>query len=159
MVQYSIPPALRMHTLKKSPTLGLILLAYLAFIALGLPDGLLGVGWPSMRADFSVPLDALGMLLVTGTSGYDIATINYGLVPQPLMIDIGNLFAREVPTATTQAVFDVRLSQSQEADITFDYTTVEGTAVPGQDYLSASGSVTIPSGSASVLLKRCRRAW
>jgi fucose permease len=56
--------------LKKTPTLGLILLAYIAFIALGLPDGLLGVGWPSIRADFSIPLDALGMLMIVGTSGY-----------------------------------------------------------------------------------------
>lgn len=49
---------------------GLILLAYIAFIALGMPDGLLGVGWPSMRADFSVPLDALGLLLISGMIGY-----------------------------------------------------------------------------------------
>jgi fucose permease len=52
------------------PRLGLILLAYLAFISLGLPDGLLGVGWPSIRTSFSQPLDALGLLLVAATSGY-----------------------------------------------------------------------------------------
>jgi fucose permease len=50
--------------------IGLILLAYLAFIALGMPDGLLGVGWPSIRASFSLPLDALGMLLIASMSGY-----------------------------------------------------------------------------------------
>jgi fucose permease len=50
--------------------LGLIILAYLAFIALGMPDGLLGVGWPSIRAGFALPLDALGALLVAGTAGY-----------------------------------------------------------------------------------------
>lgn len=49
---------------------GLVLLAYIAFIALGMPDGLLGVGWPSMRSGFSVPLDALGMLLISGMIGY-----------------------------------------------------------------------------------------
>jgi fucose permease len=64
--------------LKKNSTLALILLAYIAFIALGLPDGLLGVGWPSMRADFGVPLDALGMLLVTGTSGYLVSSFFSG---------------------------------------------------------------------------------
>ncbi|MBC8161961.1 MAG: MFS transporter, partial [Roseiflexaceae bacterium] len=41
----------------------LIGLAYLAFISLGLPDGLVGVGWPSIRASFGLPLDALGALL------------------------------------------------------------------------------------------------
>jgi fucose permease len=49
---------------------GLVLLAYIAFIALGMPDGLLGVGWPSMRTDFSIPLDAMGMLLIAGMVGY-----------------------------------------------------------------------------------------
>jgi fucose permease len=63
---------------KTTTTLGLILLAYIAFIALGLPDGLLGVGWPSIRADFGVPLDALGMLLITGTSGYLISSFFSG---------------------------------------------------------------------------------
>jgi fucose permease len=48
----------------------LIVLAYLAFISLGLPDGLLGVGWPSIRATFGLRLDALGMLLLAFTVGY-----------------------------------------------------------------------------------------
>ncbi len=55
---------------RTNSTIGLILLAYLAFIALGMPDGLLGVGWPSIRADFSLPLDALGMLLFSSMAGY-----------------------------------------------------------------------------------------
>lgn len=50
--------------------LGPILLAYAAFVALGMPDGLLGIAWPSMRADFGVPLDALGMLLFASVAGY-----------------------------------------------------------------------------------------
>ena len=41
---------------KHYPRLGLVLLAFIAFIALGLPDGLLGVGWPSIRTDFSLSL-------------------------------------------------------------------------------------------------------
>ncbi len=49
---------------------GLILLAFIAFIALGLPDGLLGVGWPSMRNDFSISLDSMDLLLFTATIGY-----------------------------------------------------------------------------------------
>lgn len=49
---------------------GLILLAYIAFISLGLPDGLLGVAWPSIRAGFSLSLDSLGALLFASTTGY-----------------------------------------------------------------------------------------
>ena len=55
---------------RQHPKLGLILLAFIAFVALGLPDGLLGVGWPSIRAGFSVPLDAIGMFLIAATTGY-----------------------------------------------------------------------------------------
>lgn len=50
--------------------IGLILLSFIAFISLGLPDGLLGVAWPSIRETFSLRLDALGILLVASTSGY-----------------------------------------------------------------------------------------
>jgi fucose permease len=66
--------------LKKSPApvTGLILLAFIAFIALGLPDSLLGVGWPTMRAHFEVPLDALGLLLITGTAGYLVSSFFSG---------------------------------------------------------------------------------
>ena len=49
---------------------GLILLIFVAFIALGMPDGLLGVGWPSIRASFNVPIDALGALLFVSMIGY-----------------------------------------------------------------------------------------
>ncbi len=56
--------------LKQYPKLGLVVLAYVAFIALGLPDGLLGVGWPSIRGSFSIPLDAIGMLLTASVTGY-----------------------------------------------------------------------------------------
>lgn len=56
--------------LKRYPRIGLILLAFIAFIALGLPDGLLGVGWPSIRTGFSIPLDAIGMLLTASVVGY-----------------------------------------------------------------------------------------
>jgi fucose permease len=50
--------------------ISLILLSFIAFISLGLPDGLLGVAWPSIRETFSLRLDALGILLVASTSGY-----------------------------------------------------------------------------------------
>jgi fucose permease len=42
----------------------------IAFVALGIPDGMLGVAWPSIRATFDQPLAALGQLLVAGTAGY-----------------------------------------------------------------------------------------
>jgi fucose permease len=56
--------------IKTYPKVGLVILAYMAFIALGMPDGLLGVAWPSIRTDFSIPLDAVGMLLFAAVTGY-----------------------------------------------------------------------------------------
>ncbi len=57
-------------TVRRTQGVGLILLAFVAFISLGLPDGLLGVAWPSIRADFQRPLDSLGLLMVSSTIGY-----------------------------------------------------------------------------------------
>jgi len=66
--------------MKRSPKLGLILLAFIAFVAIGLPNGLLGVGWPSIRAGFSIPLDAIGMLLFTFVVGYMTSSFFNGIL-------------------------------------------------------------------------------
>jgi fucose permease len=65
---------------KQYPRLGLILLAFVAFIALGLPDGLLGVGWPSIRTGFAIPLDAIGMLLTASVLGYMTSSFMSGFL-------------------------------------------------------------------------------
>ena len=46
----------------------LLLLIYLAFISLGLPDALLGSAWPIMSGEFSVPVSYMGIvsLLISG---------------------------------------------------------------------------------------------
>jgi fucose permease len=53
---------------------GPLVLASLGFVSLGLPEGLLGVAWPSIRASFGLPLDALGLLLATFATGYFISS-------------------------------------------------------------------------------------
>ncbi|PMC34346.1 MFS transporter [Bacillus sp. UMB0899] len=40
----------------------LLVIIYLAFISLGLPDSLLGVAWPVMQTDFNAPLETAGYL-------------------------------------------------------------------------------------------------
>ena len=45
----------------------LLAIVYLAFISLGLPDGLLGVAWPAIRADMGQPLAAVGYITITMT--------------------------------------------------------------------------------------------
>ncbi|MCU7493685.1 MAG: MFS transporter [Ignavibacteria bacterium] len=63
---------------------GVVILAFIAFISLGLPDGLLGVAWPSMRESFSRSLDSLGMLLVASMAGYLLSSFYSGLVTSRL---------------------------------------------------------------------------
>ncbi len=58
----------------------LAVLAFLAFVSLGLPDGLLGVSWPSISAGFGVPLDSLGLLVTFQTAGYLLASFLSGRV-------------------------------------------------------------------------------
>ncbi len=69
----------------------LLLLAFIAFISLGLPDGLLGVAWPSMRGTFGLPLDALGSLFVSTTLGYVTASFLSGVILRK--IRLGTLLA------------------------------------------------------------------
>lgn len=55
-----------------------IIIAYLCYIAIGTFDGLLGVIWPAMSADFGVPLGALGVLLLMALIGFVLASFNNG---------------------------------------------------------------------------------
>ena len=48
----------------------LLAIIYLAFISLGLPDSLLGSGWPAMQPELGAPLSAMGlvsMIIAAGT--------------------------------------------------------------------------------------------
>lgn len=76
----------------------LLVLAYFAFISLGLPDGLLGVGWPSIRADFAVRTEALGLLLLAGTTGYLSASVAAGFTVARL--GVGRLLAGSTALAS-----------------------------------------------------------
>src|ERR671933_436507 len=69
----------------------LIGLSFLGFISLGLPDGLLGVAWPSIRQSLGVPLDALGALLLTTAAGYLLSSLSSGWVLDRL--GLGRLLA------------------------------------------------------------------
>ncbi len=40
----------------------LLVIIYLAFVSLGLPDSLLGSAWPSMYTEFGVPVSYAGII-------------------------------------------------------------------------------------------------
>ncbi len=58
----------------------LIGMAFLAFVSLGLPDGLPGVTWPFIREAFDRPLGNLGILLGCSTGGYLFAGLAGGSI-------------------------------------------------------------------------------
>ena len=63
-----------------APKVGLILLVFMAFVALGMPDGLLGVAWPSIRTDFGQALDALTPFMFAATAGYLVSAFFSGKI-------------------------------------------------------------------------------
>ena len=62
----------------------LIFLSFAAFISLGLPDGVLGIAWPSIRRELFVPIDRLGLLLTSSMIGYLLSTALSGEVVRRL---------------------------------------------------------------------------
>lgn len=80
-----------MSTSGRRPGTGLIFLAFVAFVALGMPDGLIGVAWPSIRAGFSIPLDAMGALLISGVAGYLASSFSSGFLASRL--GVGRILA------------------------------------------------------------------
>ena len=72
----------------------LVGIAYFSFIGMGLPGAMLGVAWPSIRGTFDLPLDAVGMLLVTEMIGYLVASFYSG--PLISKVGIGKLLLTSV---------------------------------------------------------------
>ncbi|MUK88226.1 MFS transporter [Ornithinibacillus sp. L9] len=61
-------------------TLLLLVIIYLAFISLGLPDSLLGAAWPVMQQDFAAPLETAGLLFMTIAGGTIVSSLVSGKV-------------------------------------------------------------------------------
>jgi fucose permease len=53
-------------------------LALGSFVVLGLPDGMLGTAWPSMRVTFGAPVSSLGLILLLATAGSVLVTAFVG---------------------------------------------------------------------------------
>ncbi|CAH0343905.1 MFS transporter [Bacillus sp. CECT 9360] len=57
-----------------------LVIIYLAFISLGLPDSLLGVAWPVMQLEYGASLDTAGLLFMTIAGGTIISSLASGTV-------------------------------------------------------------------------------
>jgi fucose permease len=76
-------------------------LSLLTFVAVGLPDGMLGTAWPAMRSSFHVPIGALGVILLVQTVGSVLAT---GLVSGAMRrIGVGAVLGAAAVTAAAAA--------------------------------------------------------
>ncbi len=62
-----------MSTARSSSKL-LLLIAFLAFVSIGLPDAVLGVAWPSIRETFNRPLPDIGFILFSSGAGYFLSS-------------------------------------------------------------------------------------
>lgn len=61
------------------PGLVVLLLSYLAFVSLGLPDTVLGVAWPSLQVNFGVAPSAMGAVLASAMVGYFLSGLYAGV--------------------------------------------------------------------------------
>jgi fucose permease len=62
-----------------SVRIGVLLLVYVAFVSLGLPDGILGAAWPQLRAELGVGLNDNWRMLALGTCGSALSSFLSGL--------------------------------------------------------------------------------
>lgn len=53
-----------------------LLIIYLAFISLGLPDSILGAAWPIMRTDLNAPLSAAGLVSMIVSASTIVSSLN-----------------------------------------------------------------------------------
>jgi predicted extracellular nuclease len=82
----------------------------------------------------------------------DDFSINTGGVAVPALA-VNDVTLIEGDSGTSTAFFGFGLSQpAGPGGVTIDYATADGTATAGSDYVAASGTVTIPQGSTSVVV-------
>lgn len=80
-----------MSTQAKSHSKLLLIVVFLAFISIGLPDAVLGVAWPSMRETFDRPRADLGFILFGAGFGYFSSGILAGKAIE--LLGVGRLLA------------------------------------------------------------------
>src|SRR5262245_58501205 len=73
---------------KTSPRLVLLVIAYVGFISLGLPDAVTGIAWPQLRDHFHQQQESLGFISLALGSGYFLSSFFAGKLTQRLGIGL-----------------------------------------------------------------------
>lgn len=87
----------------------LLIIIYLAFISLGLPDSLLGSAWPTMYQEFSVPVSYAGILSMIIAAGTIISSLQSDRLTRAF--GTGKVTAASV-SMTAAALFGFSVSHS-----------------------------------------------
>ena len=61
-----------------------LIIIYMAFISLGLPDSLLGTAWPLIQPEYGVSFDSAGMVSMFVAGGTIISSLVSGIVIKKL---------------------------------------------------------------------------
>ena len=75
MMRNGLPFSNFMTGERRKMYLFLLALIYIAFISLGLPDSLLGSGWPVMHAEFGVPVSYMGIISMIISGGTVVSSL------------------------------------------------------------------------------------
>ena len=77
----------------------LLIIIYISFISLGLPDALLGASWPIMHLEFGVPVSMAGVVSLTLSAG----TVVSSLMSDRLTLKLGSGKVTAISVAMTAA--------------------------------------------------------
>ncbi|MCP3953774.1 MAG: hypothetical protein GY697_16380, partial [Desulfobacterales bacterium] len=81
-----------------------------------------------------------------------VSTVNIILIPT---ISIDDVSVQEPDTGTTTMTFTVSIDQALGSDLTFDYQSVDGSAIAGSDYVgigTTTGTITAGDTSTTVTI-------
>jgi hypothetical protein len=87
--------------------------------------------------------------LAVGDSAGNVAVKINHCAPPPPQVSINNVSVKEGNDGTSNATFTVNLSAPSAVPVTVDYSTIDGTATAGSDYLATSGTLTYAPGQTS----------
>jgi hypothetical protein len=86
-----------------------------------------------------------------GTSSSNVATTTVNVVTLPT-VSISDVSVQEPAAGTAVLVFTVALDQALASDLTFDYSTVDISAMAGSDYTGIASSGTILAGDTTATI-------
>ncbi|MBP5491655.1 MAG: hypothetical protein J6Y08_02300 [Clostridiales bacterium] len=71
----------------------LLVVIYIAFIGLGIPDSLFGTAWPAIYTEYGLPISLGGVITTIASIGAQMAVANIAVLTSPLLFGfLGQVF-------------------------------------------------------------------